>query len=235
MSYRTVFAACALLAAVVAVGLQDTKKSTSTSIWNWTEENRKYDYALLYGNGTMHCFGSWNTDDVKKIGGQGERMIVKKRDDGSLYLITDRATVDSAKKALEPVMDLGKQQGALGKRQGQLGKEMGKLGAQMGEIGGEMGKLSAQLGDIMRDSMKEDTRVSAERRRADYDRKMADLHKRMQDLGKQQGVLGGKQGELGKQQGELGRRQGEASKKADEQIVKLIDQAFEKGLAKSIK
>ena len=234
MSYRTVFAACTLLAAVVAVGLQDTKKSTSTSIWDWTEQDRKYDYALLSGNGSMHCFGSWNTEDLKSIGGQGERLIVKKKDN-SIYVITDRATVDGAKRALEPVMDLGKQQGALGKRQGELGKQQGALGAKMGEIGGEMGKLSAQLGEIMRDSMKEETRASAERRRAEYDRKMADLHKRMQELSKEQGALGGKQGELGKQQGELGRRQGEACKKADEQIVRLVDQAFEKGLAKSVK
>ncbi len=236
MNIRSAFVAAALLTGgLVVFAFQGQEPAArSHSSWNWDDQDRKYEYGLVYANGNTHSWGSWNTIELRKLGGlEGDRLIVKKKD-GTLYAITDRTTFEAAKKAIEPISELGRQQGKLGQKQGELGREQGKLGQKQGEIGREMGQLSRELGEIMRDAWKEEKKAEAEKRRAEYDRKMGELQKRMQDLSKGQQALGAKQGELGKQQGELGKRMGVEVKKADETITKLIDQAFEKGLAKVV-
>ena len=190
---------------------------------------RKYEFAIVSADGSTHSWGSWNTSDIKKMGGTGDRIIVKKKD-GTQYVITDKRTYEAASKAIEPVMELGRQQGQLGRQQGELGRKQGELGRQQGEYGQEMGRLAREMSQLAHS----DDSGRTKERRDELRRQMEANGESMKALGEKQKSLGEQQKALGERQGELGKKQGEAAKKADGAITRLLDEAFTKGLAKPI-
>lgn len=226
------FASIVTSAVLAAIVFGQT--SAGNNISNHTSSERKYDYAIVLANGDMHSFGSWNWQDLRNLdaGTKDDRILVRK--DGKTFVITDAATVKSAQKAFEPVLELGKKQGELGRCQGALGREQGELGRRQGELGREQGELARQLGKIVRDMHTESTRADARHKQDEINRKMRDIGAQQSELGKAQGELGKRQGALGEQQGELGRQQAAASKKANAEITKLIDNALSKGLSREI-
>src|SRR5690349_9228316 len=222
----------ALLAAGAFIAL-NFAQSTSFTTTSW-DQKRKYDYAIFFKDGSLHCFGSWNSDDLRKLDGDSKQERIFVRKDGKIYVITDRATYDQARKAVQPQMELGRQQGELGKKQGELGKKQGELGRRMGELGRKQGELGRDLGQTVREQLDEERKAAADRKMKQYQDGMKSLGDQMKGLGEKMRGLGAQQGELGKKQGELGRRQGEESRKADKVITELLDRAFEKGLAKEV-
>lgn len=212
-TFSFMFAAVAV--ATSALAWQQSRSHSITNNWG----DQKYSYAIMSGDNT-HCFGNWDSDDLERLKtGKGDRLIVRK--DGKTYEITDKQTLASAKKAIQPVIELGRKQGELGRQQGELGRKQGELGRQQGELGrlqGEIARLSS----------------SRDASSAEVNRKQGELGRKQGELGKKQGELGRHQGELGRKQGELGKQQGIASKKANGEIEKLIDSALDKGLARAI-
>jgi hypothetical protein len=191
---------------------------THVSVTNG-DTKRKYSFAVVGKDGSMSCWGSWETDGFKDLKGKEDSIYVKQGHE--MYRITDAGILIQAKKAIEPLTALGKQQGLLGREQGKLGTEQGKLGARQGEYGRQMGRLTRDLHSTNRD-----------RDSSKFELKMKDLSAQMQALGKQQALLGERQKALGARQSELGKRQSEAAKDAEAKIVRLIDDAFARGLAK---
>lgn len=193
------------------------------------EQTRKYDFSIVTADGSTHSWGSWNSNDVKNLnaGTKGDRLIFKK--DGKLYVITDKQTVGRAKRALEPMVALGKQQGELGRQQGELGRKQGDLGRQQGELGRQQGQFA---GGWYRDQSKD--KAKAEQLQKEYAAKRRTLVEKQKALGAKQRELGNQQGELGKKQRDLGQRQHAAGQKANAEITKLIDDAISKGLTKPI-
>ena len=200
-----------VVAAVIAPGLQaqtTTRTSTSYSIHT---PSRKYDFALVTGQNNVCCWGNWDSSVFKDLMARSKEETIYVKKDGDMFAITDRGVIAAAKKAIEPMERLGKQQGELGRQQGELGKEQGKLGRQQGEYGRQMGQLA---------------------RDQEGKGRMEELSRKMQDLGKQQAALGEKQSKLGERQSELGKQQSQACKEAEEKLTKLIDDAFARGLAR---
>jgi hypothetical protein len=193
---------------LLAQGPQRT--STSYSIHSPAQ---KYNFAFVDGKGSITCWGNWDSSVFKDLNAKTkDETIYVKKDDG-LYQITDKATIAAAKRAIEPMQKLGKQQGDLGRQQGELGRQQGDLGRKQGEYGRQMGQLARNehsAGD------------------------MEALSRKMKDLGQQQSALGEKQKSLGEKQGELGQQQAAAAKEADAKISKLLDDAFARGLAKKV-
>jgi bla regulator protein blaR1 len=211
---------CVLSVAVLTPLLNAQTHRSTYSFNTGNESQRKYNFALISRDGSMTCWGSWNTDGFKDLGRKEDALYVKKGEE--MYLITDAGVLSQAQKAIEPLRALGKQQGELGREQGKLGAEQGKLGAKQGEYGRQMGMASRELTSSRREGS------------GKYEQTMKELSKQMQALGKQQQALGEKQKALGARQSELGRRQSDAAKEAEGKITKLIDDAFARGLAKKV-
>jgi bla regulator protein BlaR1 len=207
--FPAILAAVSIGVFVPVIGAQTSR--TSHSSYSYNTAARKYNFALVTTDGTVASWGNWDTFKELKDRAKQDTLYVKKGED--LYAITDRATVDAAKRALEPMQRLGKQQGELGRQQGELGREQGKLGKKQGEYGREMGKAA---------------------RDHEASEQLKELSKQMAALGKDQAELGKKQSALGSKQAELGKQQAEAGKEADAAITKLIDDAFAHGLAKKV-
>jgi bla regulator protein blaR1 len=194
-------------------------------------QNQKYSYALTGKEG--HSFV--NNGDGKDFWsarqkGKADTLYVRKS--GKTYTITDKATIAQMRKAIEPMVKIGKKQGEIGAQQSKIGEQQSKIGEKQGELGRQMGEVGSQMGEL------------ATRQYSDEDReaKQEQLQKKMEVLQNQMDKLNGlmdkpsrQQEELGKKQGELGKQQEKASVEAQGKIEKIIDEAFAKGLAKPVR
>src|SRR5262245_47026200 len=122
--------------------------------------------------------------------------------DGQEYVVRASTYTNRAHTALQPVMDLGREQGRLGAKQGRLGAEQGKYGARMGALGARMGVLSAR--EAVRGLDGADSDDLRQEREA--------IRHEMEELRRAQEPIADKQRELGAQQRELGHKQRDASK-----------------------
>ncbi len=232
------------------------------------EEDDLQAWAYVEGDGSSMTFnGSGSTADWKRIRGltakSGEPLLWFRRD-GKSFVVRDAALLAEAKKLIEPMTELGRQQGELGAQQGELGGQQGELGARQGELGGQQGQLGAQQGRLGAEQGKlaarqaalaiahdddEDSSAALARQRAQLDAEMEKLSRQMDELGRQQEALGDKQEELGRQQEALGReqeklgekqealgqKQEEASGQAGKAIALLFDRALAGGKAEEVR
>ena len=186
-----------------------------------------FQYALIMKNSntTMAVHGdTWSDIDqlqreVKKTG----REVLWFEIDDKAYVIRDPETVRHAKNIVEPMMELGKQQGALGARQGELGARQGELGAIQGRIGALQGRVAA----LQASSRDPETRAEA----AELRRELQALAAEQRSLGQAQRELGERQRELGARQRVLGERQREASLIAHADLRELAERSIRNGTA----
>jgi len=199
-----------------------------------TQKDDQYSYALVGkdGNMTMNNWSMSTDDPLIKKGGP-ERLYVKK--DGKVYIITDTHVLGDMKKAVAPMIAIGRKQSALGEQQSKIGEQQSaigekqsKLGEQMSEIGSQMSELAQKLAG------NENSQDEYQAKQDDLQRKMEALQKQMDALNSKMDEPSKKQEALGKKQDALGREQDKASKIADKKIEKIIDSAFAKGLAKPV-
>jgi hypothetical protein len=213
-------AACVIAATAIGAVVFAQSSTTRSTSYSIHTPAHKYDFALVSPDGSIHCWGTWDTGKFKELRDRSKEDVLYVRKDGSMYQINDKNTISQTKTALAPVMELGKQQGDLGKQQGALGAKQGELGAKQGEFGRQMGEVARQM--------------AGKGSTAEFERKMKELRDKMMELGEKQKALGEEQGKLGQKQGELGKKQGKACEEAEGKINVLIDNAFAKGLAKKI-
>jgi hypothetical protein len=144
--------------------------------------------------------------------------------DGEEYVVKGAPYTSRAHTALQPVMDLGRQQGELGAKQGKLGAKQGKYGARMGALGARMGEIATREAERQMDGQSTDD-LSSEREQ---------IRHKMEEVRKAQEPLAEKQRDLGAQQRELGSRQRDASKKADAELRSILDDAIRAGAASKL-
>ncbi len=185
-------------------------------------------------------------------------MLYVRRGDRA-YVITDPATLESARAIMAPQRELGRQQEELGRRQGALGERQGKLGERQGKLGERQGRAGAELAAVAMKLASEDmaraaeelrrrpddasgrageARERARRARDEYHREAGNAARRQSELARQQSELGRAQAELGREQATLGReqarlgeRQREAALRAERELDALLGKAIAAGTA----
>ena len=159
--------------------------------------------------------------------------------DGRMYLLEDSATLAQVDQLLQPMRELGKQQGALGEQQGALGERQGALGAQQGTLGAQQGELGLKVSQLAMRRAGAQSLSDAEEKELDrqldaLDEQMEALAQKQEALGEQQEVLGQQQEALGARQEALGEQQQEAGEQAQREIASLMQQAIADGRAKLV-
>jgi beta-lactamase regulating signal transducer with metallopeptidase domain len=190
--------------------------------------------SIVFGNGAGHRT-TLSFDDAK-AGGQPRLWYA---DAGVMYLLEDAATLARIDQLLQPMRELGRQQGELGEQQGALGERQGALGAQQGELGARQGTLGAQVAHLATRRMPNRPVSDAEEKELDrqldaLDAQMETLGQQQEELGRQQEALGEQQSVLGERQEALGEQQRQAGEQAQSQIETLMKQAIADGRARRV-
>jgi hypothetical protein len=192
-----------------------------------SDTGKDFQYALLMRNSntTMSVHGDDVWSDIGRLQEEvkrtGHEVLWFELDDRA-YVIRDPATIRRVKDIVEPIQELGKQQGALGARQGELGARQGELGAIQGRIGALQGRVAA-----LQASRDPETRAEA----AELRSQLQELAAEQRALGQRQRELGERQRELGARQRVLGERQREASLIAHAELRELAERSIRNGTA----
>jgi chromosome segregation ATPase len=192
-----------------------------------SSDHADFQYALIESGSNTSCSVSdndaWQTIGKlqKEVESTGHEVMWFELD-GKEYALRDRATVERAHTIVQPMMELGSQQGKLGSEQGELGRRQGELG----RIQGRIGELQGRFARLQATSSSE-SRTELEDLRQQLDELRADAR----DLSERQRELGARQHELGARQRELGERQRIASKEAMVQLKSLGADAIQSGKA----
>jgi len=167
--------------------------STGSDDDDWSDSGRDgFRWAVLDADGSMTTDGG-ESDHVRSHARRGQALFWF-RDGDDEFWVTDRATVDAARRAASPVRELGKEMG-------KLGAEMGRHGAEMGRIGGRMGALSARIAMAETRLAMNSAVTSAER-----DRDREELRQMRDQLQELRSQLGDQQSEHARSQRQLSRR-----------------------------
>ncbi|HEX6203244.1 MAG TPA: M56 family metallopeptidase, partial [Thermoanaerobaculia bacterium] len=94
--------------------------STDRGAWVWVEGDSR----------SMH--GSSDDARAASAARRGDEPLLYVRRDGGAWVVRDPALLAEARRILEPIFTLGRQQGELGGRQGELGSDQGQLGGRQG-------------------------------------------------------------------------------------------------------
>jgi len=203
-----------------------------------------FSYAVIEPGSHMH--GSFSTDEIPNgIGWLEEEVESTNRAVlwfalGDLsYVVRDPAAVRRAQEIIEPMSQLGAQQGELGRQQGELGRRQGELGRTQGELGalqGRIGALQSRFSAMqaLADEASADEMSELRRQLEELKGYQLELGQRQRELGQHQRELGMRQRELGMRQRELGMRQREASRAAEAQLRTLAESSVRSGKAEEL-
>lgn len=222
--------------------------------WHWDDEDGD---ALVFLDDDDSTGFNTSIRDHHRAEAQrrGDESLLWFERDGKEYVVRDGAVLDRVRSALEPMRQLGKQQGELGGEQGKLGGkqgalggDQGELGAQQGKLGGKMGQLAGELATLVARRVNLEMNEGSEAELAELEAKQEELEAKMEALGdemkalgdqqralgEKQRALGEQQRALGEQQRALGEQQRDASEKARHEIDSLLDQALTTGKAEQV-
>jgi len=183
----------------------------------------RFQYAYIEpgtdGANQVMC-GNWS-DRVEDLARDAKEPVLWFERDGQEYVVRGATYTSRAHTVVQPMMDLGREQGRLGAKQGRLGAEQGKIGARMGALGARMGAISAREVVAKLDGRDTD----------DLRNERESVRRDMEDLRRQQEPLADKQRDLGAKQRELGKKQRDASHKAEAEMERILDDAIRAGAA----
>lgn len=202
------------------------------------------DYTLVLGekDGTII---SGNDDQLRiKAARDGRQRVLWFRRGGQAYEVRDPAAIDQAAAIVQPMTEIGRQQGEIGAKQGAIGAQQGLVGARQGAVGAQQGALGAREGAL---AMKEARELSAAEK-AEVDReheqigremrelsaKMAALDVEMREAEKSMPDFNGEMDKLSKEMDVLSRKMTEASAKADAEMQALVEKLVKLGIAKPV-
>jgi len=188
-----------------------------------SNKERKYDFALVRKSGGMASWGSWNWSEQFRSKGPG--LYVKKGD--QTYVITDAETIKRAEAAMEEFKRVGDKmkQSRHARKNEAHAKAMAETSKEQEEIGRQMREASEEF----EREFKNGANPEAERR---YHEKMERLGEKMKAVSKKHRVWNSEA--FSKEMEQFGRQMEAAGKVAGDKIVRLIDIAFEKGLARKV-
>jgi hypothetical protein len=204
--------------AFVAVSAGATFASQSISFGD--NDHFQYAYIEPGEDGTQVMSGAVS-DHLEDLARDSKQPVLWFERDGEEYVVRAPAYTSRAHTALQPVMDIGREQGKLGAKQGKLGAKQGSYGARMGALGARLGEISAREAMARMDG----------RDTEDFSRERESIRADMEELRRAQQPLSQAQRDLGAQQRELGHKQREASKKAEAELQRILDDAIRAGAA----
>jgi beta-lactamase regulating signal transducer with metallopeptidase domain len=223
-------------------------QSDSSSLLNEPESrffngDQGPDYAVVSGKSVFMCGPGGERDEVNALRNRIKGDFIWFRRDAKSYVIQDPATVKEAAEFFAPEQQLGKEQAALGQQQALVGATQANLGKRMAAVRIQISNdLLSQLEQVeMRikelgteTNQRELGRLQGElgRLQGEIGRLQAEAGARDGAIGRQMSELGRKQGELGREQGRLGREQGRRARQANREMQRLLDNAFDRRLAK---
>lgn len=182
-----------------------------------------FQYAYVEPDGDDVVSGNYSSQ-VDEIARESKGPVLWFERDGKEYVVRGSTYTNRAHTALQPVMDLGREQGRLGAKQGRLGAEQGKYGARMGALGARLGVLASREAVARMDG----------RDAGDLSQEREEIRREMDSLRRAQEPLAEKQRDLGAQQRELGYKQRDASKKAEAELRQILDDAIRASAASHV-
>jgi hypothetical protein len=191
-----------------------------------THSERKYDFAIVNKDGGVSSWGTWMGNDWDRYQKRGPGIYVRK--DGAVYEIKDAETLRKAEGELEAFKRV-KDQFKVAKRSKTdvaREKEMQRRSKEHAELARKMSEEARALAAKMRDSKDPEAH-------AKFQEKMREMREQMKAAGKAHKDAW-RGGEFGKEMAEFGRKMGEAAREVDQKMIRIIDEAFAKGLAKRI-
>jgi len=215
------------LAALACVALPALASAGSYTFGSGSDD---FEYALFKTDGDdvsiSTSSGDWR--DIQRMAEREKGPAFWFARDGREWIVRDAALVAEAERILEPVQEIGREQGRIGALQGRIGAQQGKIGARQGRLGAKQGALGARLSALAVEASwdgRESKDAKAERR--EIEAAMDELGEEMEELSRLMEPLAEQQSELGAQQGALGKKQAAASKKAGAELEKLADRAID--------
>lgn len=192
----------------------------SQSISFGNDDRFQYAYIEPGPDGNQVMSGTYS-DHIEDLAKDAHDPVLWFERDGQEYVVRAPAYTNRAHTALQPMMDIGREQGKLGAKQGKLGAKQGSYGARMGALGARLGEIANEEAMARMDG----------RDTEDYSREREAIRREMEDLRREQEPLSQAQRDLGAQQRELGHKQREASKKAEAELQRILDDAIKAGAA----
>ncbi|MEO5618929.1 MAG: hypothetical protein ABIS67_14265 [Candidatus Eisenbacteria bacterium] len=211
-------------------------KSSSTYGYSTGSQGEQFSWGLLDPSGGDTMSGTVGDDwrDIQRLMRDEDLPVFWFRRDGRHYLVRDPALVAHATELAEPMLELGRKQGALGGKQGALGGRQAAIGGRQAAIGAQQARLSLQLAGLTSYGSSGSERAAARERR-EIEEALEELSDQQSELGREQVPLGRLQAELGREQAALGRQQAQLSKEVGEQIRRLAEDAVKSGKAEPLK
>jgi septal ring factor EnvC (AmiA/AmiB activator) len=210
---------------------------TKMSIWSYSNNQGDFSFILVNQGGEGLSGSGDRTDFVEagRLGKTSDSDLLWARLDDNTYVIRDQATVEKARKAMEPVKALSGQQSALGDQQSKLGDQQSALGDKQSALGdqqSDLGDRQARISEKIADRQAKGSPIDDLERELDkIEQQQEDLQRQQDALQRQQDALQRQQEPLQRQQEALGAQCDKLSRKMNDDIEALVREAVKSGLA----
>ncbi|MHB8484275.1 MAG: hypothetical protein ACYDCM_00890 [Candidatus Acidiferrales bacterium] len=209
--------------------------------WASTSDDRGIGISMGDSKCTMWDEGA---DDEAVLHAKIEPTKITFRLKGRSYVVSDAATVKSARNLFGPLVSIEEQQSDLGAKQRALGEKQREFGRQQREVKVPVPDMSADFQKVEADAKRLSSQGGTQSELGDLQSEIGDLQSRLGDLQSQAGdvqsKIGDQQSRLGDQQSDLGDKQsmlGDQSEKIATDIAgklrAMLTQAIQSGTAKA--
>ncbi|MGB7023812.1 MAG: hypothetical protein WBD73_08450 [Candidatus Acidiferrales bacterium] len=208
--------------------------------WASTSDDRGVGISMGDSKCTMLDEGA---NDDASLRARIEPTKITFRLNGKSYVVSDAATVKSARNLFGPFVTIEEQQSELGAQQRALGEKQREFGRQQRDVKVPVPDMSADFQKVEADAKRLSSQGGTQSELGDLQSEIGDLQSRLGDLQSQAGdvqsKLGDQQSTLGDQQSALGDRQsalGDESEKIATDVAgklrAMLTEAVKSGVAK---
>jgi len=209
--------------------------------WALTSDDRGIGISMGDSKCTMWDEGA---DDEAALHAKIEPAKITFRLNGKAYVISDAATVKSARNLFGPLVSIEEQQSDLGAKQRALGEKQREFGRQQREVKVPVPDMSADFQKVEADAKRLSSQGGTQSELGDLQSEIGDLQSRLGDLqsqagdvqsklGDQQSVLGDQQSALGDKQSVLGDESEKIAIDVAGKLRAMLTQAIQNGTAKA--
>lgn len=209
--------------------------------WTSTSDDRGIGISMGDSKCTMWDEG---VDDEASLRAKIEPTKITFRLNGKSYIVSDAATVKSARDLFGPLVTIEEQQSELGAKQRALGEKQREFGRQQREVKVPVPDMSADFQKVEADAKRLSSQGGTQSELGDLQSEIGDLQSRLGELqsqaGEVQSKIGDQQSALGDQQSDLGDKQsalGDESEKIATDVAgklrAMLARAIQGGTAKA--
>ena len=211
----------------------------------WTSTSDDGGIGIGISMGDSKCT-MWDegADDEASLRAKIEPTKITFRLKGKSYVVSDAATVKSARDLFGPLVSIEEQQSDLGAKQRALGEKQREFGRQQREVKVPVPDMSADFQKVEADAKRLSSQGGTQSELGDLQSEIGDLQSRLGDLQSQAGdvesKIGDQQSTLGDQQSALGDKQSALGDESDKiatdvagKLRTMLTQAIQNGTAKA--